>query len=91
MEKGNGVTRKEFYDEFLEARRESGMQYQAIAEFMGRIDACIAAHDKRLDVHRGALDDLDKKVDDANSRDKWWNGVNSFAIAVAAAFGFTQR
>jgi len=85
--KGNGVTRKELYDELTATRQEINDQYRAIAEFMGRCDEKGTALEKRIDVHRDALDTLEAKVDAANSRDKWWNGLNTLAVAVATGLG----
>ena len=89
--KGNGVSRIELYTEMKELRKESQMQYTAIAEFMGRSDACVSANARRLDEHETDLNALSDKIDALNTREKIWSGVNSVVGAVAVALWGTNR
>jgi ABC-type transporter Mla subunit MlaD len=85
------VTRQELYQELTEFRKEVNGQYMAIAEFMGRSQAILDAHATRMDCLDEDLENVNKRVDDANTRDKVWSGINTFIAGVAAVLAGTGR
>ena len=70
------VGRADIWRELRAARQENHLQYVAIAEFMGRIDACVTANASRLNEHEDDIRGL-----------KILSGLAAAAGAVAGTIG----